>query len=552
MLQMGAAKRIIVFTALAALVSPLAAKERKPAAAPPVVSVPLTKPKLIIAISVDQFSSDLFNLYRGDFTGGFKRLTQGVVFPQGYQAQAATETCPGHSTILTGVWPNRSGIIANNWFNFAAERGDKKVYCAEDETVPGSSSDAYTVSPVHLLVPTLGDLNKPSGGRSVAVAGKDRAAVMMGGKQTDQIWWWGSRSYVSYKGKAAPATLKALNGQLDTMLESPVAPAPAHERCKRLVKPIVLTPEKTVGGERTSTDAGDTKAFRTTTAFDQSTLDLAAGLVEEMELGSKDATDILAISLSATDYIGHSFGPFGPEMCDHLLALDGALGAFLDKVDARKIDYVVVLTADHGGLDIPERTNAGDAARIKAELDVGQLDQGVAEDLKVNGFLLTAVDPTGDYYLAKDVPGATEPQIFDALRKRLRASGQLEAIFTRAEIERTPKPMTAPSAWTPIERVAATYFPGRSGDAYVVLKPHITPISDLSGYVATHGSLWDYDRRVPIVFWGKGMLRQDRVDPVATVDILPTLAGLIDLRISPDTIDGHCVNVRASNESNCK
>jgi predicted AlkP superfamily pyrophosphatase or phosphodiesterase len=539
------------FVAISLSVVPVAAKEKQ-AATSPSPSPSSTRPKLIVAISVDQFSSDLFRLYRNDFTGGFKRLTRGVVFPIGYQAQAATETCPGHSTILTGSWPWRSGIIANNWFNMAAERPDKKVYCAEDETVPGSSSENYTVSPVHLKVPTLGDMVKQSGGRSVAVSGKDRAAVMMGGKDTDEIWWWGSRSYVSYKGKPEPATVTALNSQIDTMLETPIAPAPAQARCKALVNPIVLSPEKTVGGERMPIEAGDAKAFRATTALDETTLNLAAGLVDEMQLGSKAATDVLAISLSATDYIGHSFGPLGPEMCDHLLVLDAALEKFFVKLDEKNMDYVVVLTADHGGLDIPERTNAGGAARISAELTPGKLDQQIAADLNVTGFLLSAVDPTGDYYVAKDMASATQQQIIEALRVRMAKSGQLESVFSKAEIERTPRPKTPASEWTLIERVAMNYFPERSGDAYVILKPNITPIADVSGYVATHGSVWDYDRRVPIMFWRKGLSSGERTDPIATVDILPTLASLIGLDIAPATIDGKCVNLQTSETNNCR
>src|SRR5688572_11581835 len=106
--------------ALAAAASPLAAQ---PPSAPP---------KLIVAISVDQFSSDLFAQYRQHFTGGLSRLARGIVFPAGYQGHAATETCPGHSTILTGSRPARTGIIANNWYDLGAAREDKSIYCSED------------------------------------------------------------------------------------------------------------------------------------------------------------------------------------------------------------------------------------------------------------------------------------------------------------------------------------------------------------------------------------------------------------------------------------
>src|SRR6185295_4014387 len=140
-------------------------------------------PRLMIVISVDQFSAELWNEYRPQFTGGLARLASGVVFRNGFQSHAATETCPGHSTILTGDRPARNGIIVNSWVDQSAVRADKTIYCAEDETVPGSSSSNYTVSPRQLKVPTLGELLKARSpaSRSVAVAGKDRAAVMMGG-----------------------------------------------------------------------------------------------------------------------------------------------------------------------------------------------------------------------------------------------------------------------------------------------------------------------------------------------------------------------------------
>ncbi|HLL59104.1 MAG TPA: alkaline phosphatase family protein, partial [Allosphingosinicella sp.] len=153
---------------------------------------PAARPKLIVAISVDQLSADLFQQYRQYYDGGLKRLSEGVVFPAGYQGHNATETCPGHSTILTGSRPARTGIIANNWFNPAATREDKGVYCSEDPRVPGSSSDKYTVSSFHLRVPALGDHMKRADPRSrtAVVAGKDRAAIMMGGYNPDQRWWW--------------------------------------------------------------------------------------------------------------------------------------------------------------------------------------------------------------------------------------------------------------------------------------------------------------------------------------------------------------------------
>ena len=129
-------------------------------------------PKLLVVIAVDQFSANLFDEYRPQWTGGFARLSGGTVFRNGYQSHAATETCPGHSTLLTGDHPSRTGIISNAWIDQSLTRSDVSVYCAEDESVPGTSSTAYKVSPRHLLVPTLGELMKAKwpASRTVAVA----------------------------------------------------------------------------------------------------------------------------------------------------------------------------------------------------------------------------------------------------------------------------------------------------------------------------------------------------------------------------------------------
>ena len=145
-------------------------------------------PKLVVVISVDQFSADLWDEYRPQFSGGFARLASGTVFHNGYQSHAATETCPGHSTLLTGDRPATTGIIGNTWVNQSLSRSDKSVYCAENELAPGSSSVAYKVSDQHLRVPTLGDRMKSvwPASRNVAVSGKDRAAVMMSGHHPDQ------------------------------------------------------------------------------------------------------------------------------------------------------------------------------------------------------------------------------------------------------------------------------------------------------------------------------------------------------------------------------
>ncbi|MEP7222783.1 MAG: alkaline phosphatase family protein, partial [Novosphingobium sp.] len=177
-------RALSVFASLSLFAAPACSKDAVPAAAPPAAA----PPRLIVAIAVDQFSADLFAQYRQHFTGGFARLMQGAVFPSAFQSHAATETCPGHSTLLTGARPARTGVIANSWYDLTQTRADKRVYCAEDETDPASTIRDPVVSARHLKVPTLGEYMKAAWplSRNVAVSAKDRAVVMMGGHRIDQ------------------------------------------------------------------------------------------------------------------------------------------------------------------------------------------------------------------------------------------------------------------------------------------------------------------------------------------------------------------------------
>ena len=122
-----------------------------------------------------------------------------------------------------------------------------------------------------------------------------------------------------------------------------------------------------------------------------------------------------------------------------------------------------------------------------------------------------------------------------------RAHPRVEAVFTKEEIGRTGVPSGSPAGWSLIQRVRASFDPERSGDLYVVLKPHIQPISDTSRYVATHGSPWDYDRRVPMLFWRRGMSAAPSDSAVDTVDIMPTIAAMIGLALAPGSVDGRCL-----------
>jgi hypothetical protein len=194
----------------------------QPAARAQLAPVP-NAPKLTIVLSIDQLSSDLFETYRPMFGGGLARLSRGTVFRNGYQAHAATETCPGHSTLLTGNHPANTGIIANAWSDERIARSDKIIYCAEDESQPGTTSLNYKLSTLHLKVPTLGDLLKTAspGSRVVAIGGKDRSAMMMGGRRPDQRWYWRNTKFETDLTTVAPRSVALVNQAISMMIAAP-------------------------------------------------------------------------------------------------------------------------------------------------------------------------------------------------------------------------------------------------------------------------------------------------------------------------------------------
>ncbi|MBR0552400.1 alkaline phosphatase family protein [Stakelama marina] len=553
------ARSAIVLSALlagsAAMANPAGVPAAAPAQATPAPS-PEAKPKLVVVISVDQFSADLFAEYRTYFSGGFARLLQGAVFPSGYQSHAATETCPGHSTILTGDHPSRTGIIANDWIDLNTPRADKTVYCAEDESVPGSNSDDYTVSDKHLKVPTLGERMKAADPRTrvVSVAGKDRAAVMMGGHDVDELWWWDGKKYRSYAGRTEPAAVTRTNKAVTAEIEQAQPPLKMPPVCQAHYRAIPIGDGKSVGTGRFARAAGDYKAFRASPEFDGATLALAAAMIQDMKLGQGPATDIIDIGASATDYVGHSYGTEGSEMCLQLLSLDRDLGQFFKVLDATGVDYVVALTADHGGNDLPERENMHaipGAKRVDPSISAKLVGDAIAKKLGLSENPLHG-SGVGDIWIDPKLGKAQHDAVLAEAAARYRANPQVAGAFTRDQIMATPVVHTPPETWTLLERARASYYPARSGDLVVALKPRITPIPDPTrGYVATHGSFWDYDRRVPILFWRKGMAGFEQPLSVETVDIMPSLAALVKLPLKPGDVDGRCLDLDAGEGNSC-
>lgn len=532
----------------------------------PVWAAPAYRPKLVVVISVDQFAASVYERYRGTFSDGLQQLSTGVSYPVAYQSHASTETCPGHSTMLTGDHPSHTGIVANNWFDRSA---GTSVYCV---SVAGTG-DAFARGPQKLVTTTLGDWikQKHPDARVVSISGKDRAAIMMGGHHADFVAWW-SDGFIDDKpvfgfqtsrfagpaGKRIEAILKQENEAIVAKWRRTppqLWPSDIPNSCRALEKPHhfgsidlsgVVPPETAVEATARSGFINWSQfheALHASPIFDALTLRLAADVAKRWKLGSGPDSDLLAISLSATDYIGHRYGNGGAEMCAQVHALDTSLGTFLRQIDQLGVRYIVVLTADHGSLDAPERLQEEgiDAHRVDGGKFVGELNRHLKQALAINWDPITADDPQQLYI---NSPGDTP--FLDRIRLEaatwIRRQPNVYAVYNRDEVAAAvPAPAKSPAELTMLERLNESYDASRSADLFVVFRRFTTlgwPRGP-SDAVAGHGSPWDYDRAVPMLFWWRGAPRISPSPPAETVDIAPTLAHVIG--IAPPHVDGHCL-----------
>lgn len=503
-------------------------------------------PTLIVAVSVDQFSADLFAEYRPRYEAGLARLSrEGVVFPSGFQGHAITETCPGHSTILTGSRPSRTGVVANDWYDPALGR---RVNCMEDPNGKPEEGRRYATSPANLRVPTLGDRLKAvtPASRVVAVAGKDRSALMLGGHRIDQFWYWDRDRFRGSGQGPTPRSVREAAARGAAMAALPFdAAAPAV--CRDRAAPIDLD-GRTYGlvGPR---PAGDTlQAART---MDTAVADAAIGLLDEMQLGRGPAVDVLAIGLSATDTIGHSYGTAGAEMCAQQMAVDAHIGRILAALDRSGVAYALVLTADHGGYDMPERNRQRGALAERAEPSLTAIAPAVAAELGLaDGPPLFTRDGESFHVTRPLAPDARRAAL-ELLKRRLLEHPQVAAAFTAEELRQAPPPALPVPYWSLIDRARESFDIERSGDLMVLLKPYVMR-AVTRPTVATHGSPWDYDRRVPIVFYWPGAAPFEQPIGVETADILPTLAPLVGLDVPASEIDGRCLDILIGPEDSCR
>jgi predicted AlkP superfamily pyrophosphatase or phosphodiesterase len=380
--------------------------------------------------------------------------------------------------------------------------------------------------------------------------------MMMGGHDIDAAYWWKGAGFVTLGGRElSPAAVRE-NAAITKVLAKGAKPFKMPEMC-RANNQTVAVGKAAVGTGAFALAKAKPDQFRISPRMDAATVDLANGLVDEMALGKGAATDVLSVSLSATDYIGHATGTEGLEMCIQMAELDKTIGRLLSHLDDKGIDYLVVLSADHGGLDTPERADLQGyplAVRVDQSLSPKALGQAVSAKTGVtvaDGPLL--VGEFGDMYVNRAVPAVDRAKVIDALLALLRANPQVAAAYSNAELQQTPMPSGNPQDWTLKDRARASFDPVRSGDVVVMLARGITPIPEPmpGSFIATHGSPWDYDRRVPMLFWRSGMMRFEQPQPVETVDIAPTLAAVLGLRVPDGSFDGRCLDLDSGAGNSC-
>jgi predicted AlkP superfamily pyrophosphatase or phosphodiesterase len=521
-----------------------------------------SKPDLVVLIAIDQFSELLFDQWRGRFKSGLKRLSEeGIVYSNAYQSHGLTETCVGHSTLLTGKHPRGTGIVANEWFDTTI--GDR-VYCVEAPAFTVASNPKRHVGPTNLLATTLGDWMKghePTS-RVVTVSGKDRSAITMAGHSGNGVFWYednfGFTTYLATGEEAAPklAPLANLNSRIKVETSSPPPWTYSEESCRALEADYQfgartwhskLPPENPSGAK-----------VRPVHLIDSYTMEAARTLIDHFQLGRRGVTDLLAVGLSATDFVGHGYGTQGPEMCDHLYRLDAQIGAFLSFLDQLGTQVLVVLTADHGGSDFVERLalrGYANARRIDSKAFLGAVNDQLKAKFSLKADPLVTPDFIQFYAVDGDKHALSEPlrtNVIEGALAILRGRDEVEEAFSLRDLLMHEVRHTAQSDYSLRDRYALNVMDHRSGDIIVAFKSGIATGPALpTGVLMGHGGPYHHDMAVPIVFWWRGVEGQTRVLPVDTTMIAPTLANVVQVQ-PPANIDGTCFDLGFPGAVKCK
>jgi len=497
-----------------------------------------TSLKLAVLIVVDQMRADFVDRFQADWSGGLKRMVRdGAWFSRAAYPYLATVTCSGHATVATGANPRTHGIIHNAWWD--RDRA-KQVACTEDDqTTPvsyGAPIAGTGDSARRLLVPTLADQMRMSqGARVVSLSLKARSAIMLAGHGGEAVTWLSdSLDRWETASAFAPAVLPQIQTfvaahAIDADFGAVWTPSLASGRSREIDDAAGETPP--TGWTRTfphplranspEPDAAYRVRWERSPFADAYLGAFAAELVRSFGLGRHAGTDVLAVSFSSPDLVGHGFGPRSLEVREMFAQLDRTLGTLLDRLDALvgRGNYVIGLTADHGVTPIPaqlqsEGLDAGrlDAAAISALIE----DQG--NTLAGAGKYVARVN-TNDVYFAPGMYArlTQSPAATAAVIKALTATPGIGRVFRGEDLM-----AGASSSDLPLRAAALSYLAGRSGDLVIAPKPGWM----FTAVGTTHGSANADDQRVPVLLFGRGIRKGEYRQPASPADIAPTLAAL--------------------------
>jgi predicted AlkP superfamily pyrophosphatase or phosphodiesterase len=516
------------------------------AAAPAQGVAPAPQPKLVVVMVVDGLPSEQVQRYRDQFgAGGLRRLLeQGASYSNAHQAHGITVTAIGHTAVLSGAYPYQHGIIGNNWIDPVTQ---KSVYCTEDRAykyINEETDPSDGTSPANLRVDTLGDqLRYATGNRAkvVTVSGKDRGAILLAGKTGTAYM------YMDHSGNFASSTFympshpewvqryqasrpqdryygKSWTPLLADSAYAGDAPDSMYPGVANRF-PFVM---ESKSGKR---DAAYYERLKTSPFLDELTLQFAQAAVEGENLGANPAgvPDMLGISLSAHDYVNHTYGPESKMSHDHLQRLDRMMAGFFSYLDKRigMDNVVVVLTADHGFANSPEfsRSRNIDAQRIDSRKLIAELNKHLAGKYSVDKLVRATSMPNIHLdYTVIDKIGVARDAVENAAARFLLDQPGVAQVYTRSQME------TGSVAGTRMDILMRRAWNRQlSGDLMVVTKPYWIFGTKDSG--SSHGTPYAYDSNVPLLIMGKRWIKPGAYGQYAeVVDIAPTLAYLLRVR----------------------
>ncbi|MBA2302618.1 MAG: alkaline phosphatase family protein [Acidobacteria bacterium] len=491
---------------------------------------PSGRSPLVVVLVVDQMRASYLETYGAAFTGGFRRLMEeGAWFRTAAYPYLNTVTCAGHSTIATGALPYRHGMVLNAWWDRTTASSQA---CTSDPTVKnigymgaatgGDSSESLLVRPL------AEQLHDSTEGRTVALSLKARSAITLAGRNPAAVVWFDERTGWTTSSAFTPRPVPWVQEFIDA---NPIE-ADRGKRWERLLpagdyvgaddgrgeqRPSGWTP---VFPHVLGSPANQFLTHWQRSPFADAYLGrLAAHAIDTLDLGRGAGTDFISVSFSTLDLVGHQYGPASHEVQDILVRLDRTIGTLLDHLDARlgRQGYVLALSSDHGVARIPEQSGA---QRQPASGIIATIDGALAPIFGAGKYVAHAAYT--DIYLAPGVMGKlrASPTASAAVLDALRALPGIAHAFRADEIS---DPSVRHSG-DPVKRAAAlSYYAPRSGDLIVVPEENWL----LSTAAATHGTLYAYDQRVPVIFFGAGVPPGVHDVPATPADIAPTLAGLV-------------------------